>query len=115
MAVSEYPDVQDYSTDHPSILRRMTNVIRGIMQGKTNNVHEVTLTAGAGSTDVTLAQGDIGPNSSIHFMPTTANAAAEFGAGTMYVSAINALTSVMTITHVNNAQTDRTFRFIVIG
>jgi hypothetical protein len=45
------------------------------------------------------------------FMPTTANAAAELA--TMFVSSRGKQT--FTITHANNGQTDRTFKYVVIG
>lgn len=115
MANSEFPDVQDYSENYPILLRSVVRVIRNIMQGKTNNAYTVTLTANSATTSVTIAHGDIGPLSTILFMPTTANAATEFGAGAMYVSAINALTDSFTITHANNAQTDRIFRYVIVG
>lgn len=46
------------------------------------------------------------------FEPKTANAAAETGGGTMYVSTQTAGTS-FTITHANSAQTDRTFGYVL--
>jgi hypothetical protein len=46
-------------------------------------------------------------------MPTTANAAAEIGAGTAYISARTKRS--FTITHANNSQSDRTFGYVVIG
>jgi hypothetical protein len=49
----------------------------------------------------------------IVFTPTTANAAAEQGGGTMYLSA--RAKQGFTLTHANNSQTDRTFLYIVIG
>lgn len=119
MAISEYPDLPNYSSDYPSLLRGIINVVRGIMQGKSNNIHEITLLANAASTTVSLAQGDIGPNSMIVFAPQTTQAATEFGAGTMFVSAINidasAGTYAFTITHVNNAEVSRIFKFAIFG
>ena len=46
-------------------------------------------------------------------MPTTANASAEVGAGTIYVSARAKQT--FTLTHANNGQTDRTYKYAIIG
>jgi len=91
--------------------REVAEVVNGILRGKLNATFETTLTANAGTTSVThpLLTG----TSFIAFMPLTANAATEFGAGTIYASAQGKGT--MTITHVNNAQTDRTFRVLVIG
>lgn len=117
---SKYPDVQDYTDNNrPQLLQSIVRTIRNIMQGKTNNTYYVSLTANSATTTVSVAQHDIGPLSTILFMPITANAATEFGAGTMYVSAITidavAGTYQFTITHVNNAQTDRNFRFTIVG
>lgn len=119
MANSEFPDVDDYSENTPKLLRSVVRIIRNIMQGKTNNTGTCTLGAGVASTNVDVAFGDIGPLSTILFMPLTANAATEFGAGSMYVSAITITTNPQvnrfTITHANNANVDRTFRFVIIG
>lgn len=118
MANSDYPDCDGYSDNYPRLLQSIVRTVRGIMQGKTNNAYSVTLTANSATTVVSVSQNDIGPYSTILFMPLTANAATEFGAGTMYVSSITANpngTSSFTITHVNNAQTDRDFRYVIIG
>lgn len=96
------------------------SVVTRIMNGKTNNTGSVTLTENSATTSVTVAYGTIGIDTVILFMPTTANAATEFGAGSMYVSARSVSTSpstssTFTLTHVNNAQTDRTFKYILVG
>ena len=99
--------------------KRIAVVVNQIMQGRTNNYGSVTLTANAASTVVTLPKGLLTVNSTILFEPTTANAAAEIGAGTMYESAraprATTTTSTFTLTHANNAQVDRTFRYAIIG
>ena len=82
-----------------------------LRDGKINATGSVTLTASAASTAVTDAR--VGGNSMVLFMPSTANAAAEQGAGTMYVSSVGKQT--FTITHANNGQTDRTFSYAVFG
>lgn len=91
--------------------REVSLVVNGIMNGKINATGEVTLTASSATTAVTEVRA--GADSVILFTPTTANAAAEQGAGGMYVSSFGKQT--FTITHANNAQTDRTFRYAVIG
>jgi hypothetical protein len=111
----KYPDVSEYHPDHPNLLRSLIRVIRNMMQGKTNNTDTVTLTANSTTTTVTLADGRLSNDTVIVFMPTTANAATEFGAGSMYISAKNIGSNTFTITHVNNAQTDRTFSYALIG
>lgn len=82
-----------------------------LLDGHSNNVGTVTLTASVATTVVDDRR--TGVNSVILFMPTTANAAAEVGAGTMYISARGKQT--FTITHANNAQTDRTFAYAAFG
>lgn len=86
-------------------------IMRGIMQGHMNTDLEVTLTANAATTVIT------DPRLSIHtvilFCPLTANAAAEIGAGTLYVSARDSETA--TLTHANNAETDRDFVLSLVG
>ncbi len=80
-----------------------------LAQGRSNAIGTVTLTAAATTTTVTstVLSGD----ARILLTPTTANAAAALA--TTYVSA-NADGS-FTLTHANNAQVDRTFRWAAIG
>ena len=91
--------------------REVATIVSNILDGKINATGSVTLTASAASTAVT--EDRAGATSVILFMPTTANAAAEQAAGGMYVSSRGKQT--FTITHANNAQTDRTYDYIVIG
>jgi hypothetical protein len=102
-------------TDPIQWLRLTEPVVNGLMQGKSNNYGSVTLTANAASTTVTEAPNRISSTSVILFMPTTANAASEIGAGTMYVSSTSPANNTFTIAHANNAQTDRTYRYIIVG
>ncbi len=89
--------------------RQIAEVVNRTIDGKLNSTGSVTLTASATSTVVAEARS--GPDSVVLFMPTTANAAAELA--TMFVSLRGKQT--FTITHANNAQTDRTFKYVVIG
>lgn len=91
--------------------RETANVVNLLVDGKINAGGEVTLSASSASTTVTDYR--VGTESVIVFTPTTANAAAEQGGGAMYLSARSKQS--FTITHANNAQTDRTFIYIVIG
>jgi uncharacterized membrane-anchored protein len=85
--------------------------INQLIRGRSNAVTTVTLTANATTTTVALANANA--SAVPVFVPLTANAAAEMGAGTMYISARTVTGFV--ITHANNAQTDRTFGFVVMG
>lgn len=85
------------------------------MLGKTNNTGTLTLTANAGSTTLTLAPGIVGTDTQLFLFPKTANASAEIGAGTLYVSASSVTSNTFTITHANNAQNDRTYAYMFVG
>lgn len=83
--------------------------INQLIQGRSNAVSEVTLTAGATTTTVTGE--NINENSRPFLFPKTANAAAALA--TTY--AVTTSAGVVTVTHANNAQTDRTFHVLIIG
>lgn len=89
----------------------LVRVVNNLLIGKSNNVLAFTLTANAASSTITDPR--VGPLSFLGFMPTTANAAAELGAGTLYVSARGAETA--TIVHANNANADRTYAVLIVG
>ena len=114
---TQFPSVPEYFPDHPNLLRTMLRVMKNMIKGRTNNAHSVTLTANSATTTVELPKNEIGQETLVFFAPQTVNAATEFGAGTMYVSARSILAepATFTITHANNAQTDRTFGYILVG
>lgn len=92
-------------------LRKIVTVVRNALDGKTNNTGSVTLSASVATTVKIDAR--VGAQSVLSFMATTANAATELAAGTMWVSSRGKQT--FTITHANNAQTDRDFEYTVTG
>lgn len=94
-----------------AILRRIATTVNAILNGRQNNVGSVTLTANTTTTTVTDFR--VGADSVITLMPTTANAAAAIA--TTYVSSIDPLTNTFVLTHANNAQTDKTFKYEVTG
>lgn len=94
-------------------IRRVAEVLNTAMLGKMNNVTTLTLTVSAASTTITDRR--IGANTVITFTPTTANAAAELGAGTLYQTLPNATKNQAVITHANNAQADRTYGIAFFG
>ena len=93
--------------------RSLATTVNQILDGRVNSNATVTLTANQATTTVT--DFNVGSDSVVLFMPITANAAAAISAGTMYVSAIAPRSNTFTITHANNAQTDRDFKYIVLG
>ena len=105
--------VPENHTNIQEWLRKVAQKVNALLDGKTNNVGSFTITANDTTTVVSDLR--VGNESVILFMPTTANAATEiWGGGGMYVSSITAGTS-FTVTHSNGAQTDRTFKYTLIG
>lgn len=92
-------------TDIPGTLREIIRAIADLF----NNNGTVTLTANATST--TLTHHRINPDSNIILTPTTSNAKDE----KPYISESGRVNGSVVITHSNNAQTDRTYRYSVIG
>ena len=92
-------------------LKKFALAIQQLAQGRSNAAGSVTLASGAGAT--TVAAPSCGAGSVVLLSPRTAHAAAELAAGTCFISAV-ALGS-FTVTHANNAQTDRTFGYICLG
>lgn len=91
--------------------RELAEKFNDMLLGHTNNLFEVTLTA---STTMTVAISQLlGPESHLTPMPLTANASLEIGAGTLHYTAQG--TGTITLEHANSAQTDRSFRFKVVG
>lgn len=91
--------------------RLIAQWMREAHQGHLGNIGTVTLGTGTAATSVTDFR--VGPNSCIGFMPTTANAAAEIGGGTLYVSSRSL--EGFTIAHANTTTADRAFAYSVLG
>lgn len=85
--------------------------LQQLAAGRSNAVGSVTLAASEDSTTVTTDNCAAG--STPILVPTTAHAAAEFGNGTLYISAV--ANKSFTIGHANNTQTDRTFLYAILG
>ena len=92
---------------------KSTLAIQQLAQGRSNAAGTVTLTASAATT--TVAAQNCGAGSKVFLFPTTANAAAELGAGTCYIATATVTAREFIITHANNAQTDRTFFYVTLG
>ena len=90
--------------------REVAEIVRGIMDGRTNNTGSVTL-ASSSATSTTLNDARIGYGSTIILSPVTANAAAFLTA--VYVSA--KAQGSATLTHSANTLTDRTYQYIIVG
>jgi len=90
-----------------SDLRRIVRGIRDLFEGRSNATGRFTVTQNQATTVVTAP--NCGPDSEIFLQALTANAAAEVGNGTIYVSAI--APGAFTVTHANSATANRTFAY----
>lgn len=88
---------------------QVERTINELLKGRANNVGEVTLEASATTTATTDTR--ILSQMKIVLSPRTANAAAALT--NVYISAV--ADGSFTLTHANNAQTDRTFDYIIHG
>ena len=111
--MASFPGVPAYLDDHKEFLRRIARVVNNLLIGKANAGGTLTLTANVASTTLTDAR--LGFESALHLIPTTANAATELGNGTLRISETSRVNGSVVITHANNAQADRTFRFTIMG
>lgn len=92
-------------------IEKIVLAIQQLFVGRTRSTGTVTCTASATSTLVENAT--VNDTDTVLLMPTTANAAAEIGAGTAYVSAVTK--GSFTVTHASAVSTDRTFRYLAMG
>lgn len=99
-------------TDEEQWMRQAAAWMAEANQGHLQNIGIITLQANAASTPVTDDRA--GYNSFIGFTPRTANASSELNSGNMYIQQPQAAGS-FTIVHTNNAQTDRTFTYSILG
>lgn len=108
-----HPPVSQAVPDEKEHRRLLAAAVNRTLGGKLNVSTNLTLTASAASTVLTDQR--ISPQSFVHFMPRTANAAAEMGNGTLYVDPSTMATGSCTVNHANNSQTDRSYIVLIIG
>jgi hypothetical protein len=92
-------------------LKKIVLAIQQLAAGRSNATGSVTLATGSATTTVTTANCAAG--STPILTPASANAAAEVGNGTMFISAVT--NGSFTITHANSATTGRTFLYAIVG
>ena len=100
-------------TDAQVYSRKLFDSLFRVMQGKTQNVYDLTLTINAASTTITDLR--LSTQTAILFDPRSANAATELKNGTMYILDANRGKGTCTITHANNSQSDRTYFVAFVG
>lgn len=92
-------------------LKKIVLALQQLAAGRSNAVGSVTLAAGSATTTVTTE--NCAEGSTPILTPVSANAAAEVGNGTIYVSGV--ANGAFTITHANSAATGRTFLYAILG
>jgi len=100
-----YPPVR--FRDWSEAIRQTASIMRDIIDGRSNAIGNVTLTENVTTTQVDDVR--VSVDSVISLMPETSNAAAE----AYYVATV--ANGSFTITHANNSQTDRTYRYAIQG
>lgn len=88
--------------------REVSERVNALLRGKLNSVGTITLTESSATT--TLTDPNIGLDSGVFLSPLTANAKTE---GHPWI-AITAKGSA-TLNHANNAQTDRTYFYLIVA
>lgn len=102
----------NYPSHNEANLARIVQSIRDLFAGRNNCTGQFTLAAAPATTTVVSAP-NMGPDAYPFFTPITADAATEWGAGFMYVSARGQGT--FTVTHSSSASTTRTFGYVALG
>jgi hypothetical protein len=92
-------------------LKKIVLALQQLAAGRSNAVGTVTLATGVATTVVT--DKNCAAGSTPLLTPVTANAATEFGNGTLYVSAV--ANGSFTLTHASSATTGRTFLYALHG
>jgi hypothetical protein len=117
LSIFDFPKAEPTVSKNPDDLarahRNTVGVLNSVLTGKLNALKEVTLNVSATSTTVTDSRVTV--NSFLAFDPVTANAATELANGTLYALSANRRNGEVTLTHVSNGQTDRTYKILVIG
>jgi hypothetical protein len=107
------PPVPTSGSDWKEWLLKVAVTLNNVLRGRLNTGGTITLTINVATT--TITDDRISIDSTFVLVPTTANAAAELGNGTLYFSETGRINGSIVITHANNAQADRTFRVVIIG
>lgn len=91
--------------------RQLAEAICDLFEGRSNAFGSFTCTANQATTVVDAP--NCGEDSQVFIVPRHANAAAEYGNGTIYISAV--APGAFTVTHANSATANRTFGYAIVG
>ncbi len=107
------PDFTGSSSDEWAV--KVKNTVNGALNGKLNSTGTFTLAASTVSTEIKFAQGMIGQDTKILYFPLTLNASAVAYDGAMFLSSRDVAHSILGLTHTSDANTDKTFAYVLIG
>jgi hypothetical protein len=93
--------------------RKLSAVIRQLLEGRGNTVGTVTLTSDGTATTTTVTAQNCGPNSIVFMAPLTADAAA--AAPTTYVKKSDITAGQFVVTHIATTFDDETFGWVCLG
>lgn len=94
---------------------KVRNTTNGCLNGKLNSTGTFTLNASTVSTSVKFAEGMIGQDTVFIYFPLTATAAAVAYDGAMFMSTRDTTNFILGLTHTSDANTDKTFAYVLIG
>lgn len=92
---------------------RQNQIIRQLIEGRSNAVGSVTLAHDGVATTTTVSAETCGPNSAIFLFPTTAHAAAVVA--TTYIKTTDVSPKQFIVTHATTSNTDVTFFYVCLG
>lgn len=91
------------------------NTINNNLNGKLNSTGTFTLAASTVSTEIKFANGMVGQDTKILYFPLTLTASAVAYDGAMFMSSRDVANSVLGLTHTSDANTNKTFAYVLIG
>ncbi len=94
-------------------LKKIILSLQQLAAGRSNSTGIISLAISAASTTVTDENCAVG--STVILSPSTAHAAAEVAAGTLFIPIATIANGSFVIQHANNSQGDRTFRYALHG
>lgn len=104
---------EGHSKDPSKWPRNLETDLKQLYDGKILAAGSFTITASVATT--TVKDYRVGKDSVILLMPLTANAAAALATTYIQTTDISSTNNQFTVNHANNAQTDRDFRYVVLG
>jgi len=94
---------------------KVRNTVNNNLNGKLNQTGTFTLNASTVSTSVKFSENVIGPNTVMIYFPRTSNASTVWADGGMFVSTVDSTNDIIGLTHTSDANTDKTFNYVLIG